>query len=238
MQPLIITLDGPAGSGKSTVAQELARRLGLEFLNTGDMYRGITAQCLDDAIDPRTSPQAVEDFARDCNIRFDWKADPPKLYVNNRDVTARLRDGDVERSVSIVAAITGVRRVLVREQQKIGREHPRLVTEGRDQGSIVFPGAQMKFFITASAQVRARRRAEQLRTKGRDADERIILQQITERDQRDSSHGEGLIRPNDAIDIDTSEMNLPQVLDLLEKAVHRRIDRGAVAGTQASGAAR
>ena len=238
MKSLIITLDGPAGSGKSTVAQELAKRLDLEFLNTGDMYRGITAQCLDDGIDPKADPQAVEDFARDCSIRFDWKFDPPKLYVNNRDVTARLRDGDVERTVSIVAAIPGVRRVLVREQQRIGREHPGLVTEGRDQGSIVFPSAAMKFFITASAEVRAKRRAEQLRAKGREADERVILQQITERDQRDSSHGEGLIRPDDATDIDTSNMTLPQVLELLEKAVKRRIEKAAAAGAEASGASR
>lgn len=226
MDPLIITLDGPAGSGKSSVARQLAKRLGVEFLDTGAMYRGITAQCLDDGIDPRSHSQIVEEFARDCMIRFDWKTDPPRLFINNRDVTHRLRDSDVTGCVSEVAAISEVRRVLVQEQRHIGRLHPRLVTEGRDQGSVVFPQAQFKFFITASPQVRAMRRAEQLRAAGRDADERVILQQIVSRDERDSTRSEGpLIKPEDAIEIDTSNMSLDQVLDLLEQKVRAKVDR-------------
>ena len=224
MDPLIITLDGPAGSGKSSVARHLAKRLGLEFLDTGAMYRGITAQCLDDGIDPKSNPQIVEDFARDCMIRFDWKSDPPRLFINNRDVTHRLRDSDVTGNVSEVAAMAQVRRVLVQEQRQIGRLHPRLVTEGRDQGSVVFPNAQVKFFITASPQVRAARRAEQLRAAGREADERLILQQIVSRDQRDSTRAEGpLIKPDDAQEIDTSSISLEQVLDLLEERVKARM---------------
>lgn len=220
MDSLIITLDGPAGSGKSSVARQLAQRLGVEFLDTGAMYRGITAQCLDDGIDPHSNPQVVEDFARDCMIRFDWKSDPPRLFINNRDVTHRLRDSDVTGCVSEVAAMAQVRRVLVQEQRQIGRLHPRLVTEGRDQGSVVFPQAQFKFFITASPEVRAARRAEQLRGAGRDADERVILQQIVSRDERDSTRSEGpLIKPEDAVEIDTSGMSLEQVLDMLEKKV-------------------
>jgi len=224
MDPLIITLDGPAGSGKSSIARSLAQRLGLEFLDTGAMYRGITAQCLDDGIDPRLSAAVVEEFARDCTIRFDWKTDPPRLFINNRDVTHRLRDSDVTGCVSEVAAISEVRRVLVQEQRHIGRLHPRLVTEGRDQGSVVFPLAQVKFFLTASPQVRAARRAQQLRDAGRDADERQILQQIVSRDQRDSSRKDGpLIKPADAEEIDTSSMSLEQVLDLLEQRVRARM---------------
>ncbi len=226
MEPLIITLDGPAGSGKSSVARQLARRLGVEFLDTGAMYRGITAQCLDDGIDPRSHLQIVEEFARDCMIRFDWKTDPPRLFINNRDVTHRLRDSDVTSCVSEVAAIGEVRRVLVQEQRQIGRLHPRLVTEGRDQGSVVFPQARFKFFITASPQVRAMRRAEQLRAAGRDADERVILQQIVSRDERDSTRSEGpLIKPDDAVEIDTSDMSLDQVLDLLERKVRAQTAR-------------
>lgn len=225
MDPLIITLDGPAGSGKSSVARQLAHRLGLEFLDTGAMYRGITAQCLDDGIDPKSNPQIVEEFARDCMIRFDWKSDPPRLFINNRDVTHRLRDSDVTGNVSEVAAMPQVRRVLVQEQRQIGRLHPRLVTEGRDQGSVVFPNAQVKFFITASPQVRAARRAEQLRAAGREADERLILQQIVSRDQRDSTRTEGpLIKPDDAQEIDTSSISLEQVLDLLEERVKARMN--------------
>ena len=233
MDPLIITLDGPAGSGKSTVARQLARRLGLEFLDTGAMYRGITAQILDDGIDPKVNPQAVADFARDCTIRFDWKSDPPRLYINNRDVTMRLRDSDVTGNVSDVAAMPDVRRVLVMEQRHIGHEHPRLVTEGRDQGSVVFPNAHAKFYLDAKAEVRAQRRAAQLRAEGRDADERVILQQIIARDHKDSHRAsDPLIKPADAETIDTSNLTLEQVIDLLEKKGRQRMKAGGQADSQ------
>src|SRR5689334_6266608 len=132
MQPLIITLDGPAGSGKSTIARQLARRLGLEFLDTGAMYRGLTALCLDDGIDPAADPAAVVDLAQRFPIRFDWQADPPRLQIGEHDLTDRLRDPDVTFSVSDVASIGGVRQVMVEAQRQIAAAHPRLVTEGRD----------------------------------------------------------------------------------------------------------
>ncbi len=217
---LIITLDGPAGSGKSTVARRLARRLGMAFLDTGAMYRGIAAVCIDHAVNPRLSPERVIDIARRNPMRFDWSADPPRLIVGQRDVTDRLRDADVTGSVSDVAAIAGVRDVLVEQQRAIGLDHPWLVTEGRDQGSVVFPGAQAKFYVDASPQVRARRRATQLRDAGRDADEADILASIVTRDHKDSHRKDGpLICPDDAHRIDTSDMTLDQVLDYIEERV-------------------
>lgn len=226
MQRLIVTLDGPAGSGKSTVARLLAQRLGVAFLDTGAMYRGLTAKALDRGIDPKTEAYAVVELARHAPMRFDWRADPPRLYVGDADVTDRLRDADVTTAVSDVAAIPGVRQVLVQAQQAIGHEHPRLVTEGRDQGSVVFPEAQVKFYLDAQPQVRAQRRAEQIRQAGRSVDLAALREQIVDRDRRDASRPDGpLICPEDAHRIDTSEMSLDEVVAVLEQRVREGMTR-------------
>lgn len=224
MRPLIITLDGPAGSGKSAVAHQLAKRLGLNFLDTGSMYRGLTAECLDRGLNPLLQFEAVANVARQVSMRFDWQHDPPRLHVAGTDITDRLRDPDVTERVSTVAAIGSVRQILVEHQKKIGRDHPRLVTEGRDQGSIVFPNAQVKFYIDASSPIRARRRALQLRKLGQHVDEQEILEQLTQRDHRDSNRKDGpLICPDDAERIDTTDMSLDEVVEELVVRVRRRI---------------
>lgn len=220
IEPLIVTLDGPAGSGKSTVARLLASRLGVEFLDTGAMYRGLTAACRDAGIDPAAAPDAAADLARQVNLTFDWRTDPPRLHVDDRDITDRLRDADVTGRVSQLAAIPAVRDVMVALQQQIGRDHPRLVTEGRDQGSVVFPEAQRKFYLDAAPPVRAARRAAQLREAGKETDEKQILDQILQRDHRDAHRDVApLICPDDALRVDTSDMSLDEVVDYLERQV-------------------
>jgi len=220
MQRLIVTLDGPAGSGKSTVARHLAKRLRVEFLDTGAMYRGIAALCIQNDIEPADEPDAAVAQAQQVPLHFDWQTDPPRLYAGERDVTDRLRDHDVTSRVSDVAAIAGVRDVLVNAQQRIGEDHPRLVTEGRDQGSVVFPEATVKFFMDASAQVRAERRYQQLKDAGKDPDRQEILGSIIARDKKDTTRKDGpLICPEDAHRIDTSDMSLDQVVELLEQMV-------------------
>jgi len=220
---LIVTIDGPAGAGKSTVARRLARKLGVDFLDTGAMYRGVAAAALDSGVDPADADRIAE-LAEGLNITFNWSTDPPALRVDGFDLSHRLRDSDVTAAVSEVASNRRVRHVLVRAQRWIGKEHPRLVTEGRDQGSVVFKDATVKFYLDASAEVRARRRADQLREAGRPADERKILEQIRYRDERDTTRSDGpLICPDDAQRIDTSDMTLDEVVDELTARVRQVI---------------
>ncbi len=212
---LIITIDGPAGSGKSTLARLLAERLGMQFLDTGAMYRAVAAEVLTQGIDP-ADESAVGDLAEQLHLRFNWATDPPAMIVDGRDLTYRLRDADVTEAVSDIAGNRRVRQVLVRAQRRIGYEYPRLVTEGRDQGSVVFPQAGVKFYLDASPQVRADRRARQLEQAGREVDRQKLCQQIVYRDQRDRTRADGpLVCPEDAMVVDTSEMSLNEVLDTL-----------------------
>jgi cytidylate kinase len=220
--PLIITIDGPAGTGKSTAAHRLAKRLGLPVLDTGAMYRAITAACLDRGIDPADSPQRVIELAQTLPLSYELGAVGPRLTVDDVDVTHRLRQTDVNQRVSHTASLTPVRRVLVRHQQRIGKLCPRLVTEGRDQGSVVFPAATVKFYLDAEPWMRARRRAEQQRSAGQEADEGRILAEIQQRDHLDSTRPEApLICPPEAIRVDTTGLSLEEVVDTLEEHVRR-----------------
>ena len=224
VNPLVITLDGPAGSGKSTVARLLAGRLGVAFLDTGAMYRGLAAYCLDKGIDVTADRDRVIDVVSSRPMAFDRTYDPPRLVMDGRDMTDRLRDLDTNVAVSDVAGIEQVRQVLVEAQRRIGRELGRMVTEGRDQGSVVFPDAVMKFFLDAEPQVRAERRSTQLRDEGKPVDEQLIQRQMARRDQRDKGRRAGpLTCPHDATRVDTTDMTLDQVVERLEKLVKQRV---------------
>ncbi len=223
----IVTIDGPAGAGKSTVARRLARELGFDFLDTGAMYRAVAAMAVDQGVDT-ADYDATADLAETLHLRFDWKSDPPRLVVDARDMTPRLRDADTTEAVSDVASNSRVRQMLVRAQRWIGAEHPALVTEGRDQGSVVFPDAAVKFFLDASPEERARRRAEQLRESGKEkVDEQEILRQILYRDERDRSRSDGpLICPTHAKMVDSSDMSIDEVVQTMYDHVRRVLDAG------------
>ncbi len=184
------------------------------------MYRGLTAKALARGINVETEEPLVVELVRHVDIRFDWTTDPPRLLIDGLDVTDRLRDRDVTDRVSALSAVSAVRDVLVKAQRRIGREHPGLVTEGRDQGSVVFPDAERKFYLDASSTVRAERRVGQLRELGKAFDLESIRQSIVARDHKDSTRKFGpLIVPDDAEVIDTSPMTLDGVVEHIETRV-------------------
>lgn len=220
---IVITIDGPAGTGKSTVAHLLAKKLGLEFLDTGAMYRAAALIALEQGIVPDQGydlGQAVDQ----ADLHFDWKSDPPRLMLADRDVGKRIRDFDVSGIVSLVAAQPELRRVLVNQQRRIAQSHPRLVSEGRDQGSVVFPDADLKFYVHADVAVRANRRVAQLAAAGKSVDQARIKQDIQERDRLDASRSDGpLVRPTDAVDIDTGSRSAAEVVSAMEKIARQRL---------------
>lgn len=226
--PVIITIDGPAGTGKSTVAQLLAQRLGLDFLDTGAMYRCAAAIMIDHQIDPEDVGHLVSTVIG-ADLHFDWETDPPMILAWDAPMDHRIRHADVTAAVSKVAAIGELRKHMVRKQRIIAAQHPRLVTEGRDQGSVVFPDAEVKFYLDAAAGVRAQRRAEQLKAAGIEVELHALTASILERDRLDSSRADGpLICPENAIRVDTSDIDLIGVVYTLEDHVRARI--GALIG--------
>ncbi len=222
-RPTIITIDGPAGTGKSSVSRELASRIGLDFLDTGAMYRAAAAIVIDYGID-QTDDEAIVAKVASADLHFDWTADPPTMLAWDTPIDHRIRDADVTAIVSPLAGIGRLREHMVRKQRIIANQHPRLVSEGRDQGSIVFPDADVKFYLDADARVRAGRRADQLRADGRPADEAALLADILERDRSDSTRTDGpLVCPEGAVVIDTSHLTREQVVQRLEDEVRVRI---------------
>jgi cytidylate kinase len=226
---IIITIDGPAGSGKSTVSQQLAKRLGLQCLDTGAMYRSLTLLAIRESIDPQDG-RALVGALNAHTIGFDWSADPPHVLLDGQIVEDEIRGPEVAQLVSVVSTVGQVREAMVTAQRQIALSHRRLISEGRDQGSVVFPDAQVRFFLSADPSTRARRRVEQLKRKGKPADLVTIEAEIMSRDSIDSSRAIGPLRcPHGAIEVDTSNLSLESVVDQLEREVRARLDSDALA---------
>lgn len=217
---MIITIDGPAGSGKSTVARQLAEKLSVRFLDTGAMYRAIALAVLQAHVSPDDG-RAVAGVSQNCRIEL--PADG--IFLNGSNVTAAIREPEVTTVASIIAANPAVRQRLVKMQQAIGATGS-IVTEGRDQGTVVFPDAPHKFFLTASLAARATRRQAELQRKSLPQSLDDVMDQIRLRDERDEQRATAPMKPApDAVIVDTSSMDVDEVVRLL----YLKVTEGATA---------
>jgi CMP/dCMP kinase len=218
----VITIDGPAGVGKSTISRKLAARLGYTYLDTGAMYRAVALYLVDRNID-FTDQDALERALSNITIELlpatDETADSDVL-LNGEAVGNRIRTPEISMCASTVSALPSVRRKLTEMQQSLGRRG-KVVAEGRDTGTVVFPTARHKFFLDASPLVRTRRRALQMRTRGEKVDEEALLQMTEKRDRQDRERAVApLKKAADAHLIDTTNRSLDQVLQAILMSIY------------------
>lgn len=210
-----IAIDGPAGTGKSTLARTLARRVGGAYLDTGAMYRVATLQVLRAGIDPEDA-EAVIAATTDLPLEIGTDAGSERILLDSEDVSEEIRSARVTANVSAVSAVPQVRENLVALQRRLAAGGGTVVLEGRDIGTVVLPDAEVKVYLTASPEVRAQRRTDQDRSAGRSADYEEVLAAVIERDRKDSTRAASPLRPaEDAVVIDTSDLSLDEVLDRL-----------------------
>jgi len=211
---MIIAIDGPSGAGKSTLGKMLAKKLGLLYLDTGAMYRAVALAVSRANVPPRDIDRIV-DIAETANIELVGEPDSLKVMLDGEDVSVEIRTLDVAQQASVISTVSEVRRIMVEHQRAIGEAAPNgCVLEGRDIGSVVFPNADLKFFLTAKPEARARRRYIEDQAKGRISTFEQTLAEINERDERDVSREDSpLTISSDAIVIDTSELDLAEVFD-------------------------
>jgi CMP/dCMP kinase len=215
---VIVAIDGPAGAGKSTVARAVARRLGVAYLDTGAMYRALTWLALQEAVPP-ADEAALAALARANPIEIEPTDDGDRVRVTGRDVTAAIRTPEVAAQVSEVSAHPRVREEVVAAQRALLSQGS-WVSDGRDVGTVVCPDADLKVFLTASLQERARRRRADLRARGVEMDEAVVLEDVRRRDHADSTRSASPLRiAQGAVVIDSSELDADSVADLIVSLV-------------------
>ncbi len=220
---MIIAIDGPSGAGKSTLGKMVAKQLGLLYLDTGAMYRAVALSVIRANVGFADTARVVE-IAENAKIELIGEPDAMKVLLDGDDVSVDIRTMDAARAASVVSTISEVRRIMVEHQRQIGNSSPAgCVLEGRDIGSVVFPNADIKFFLTATPEARARRRHTEDQSKGRISTYDQTLAEINERDQRDVSREDSpLTISSDAIVIDTSELDLTEVFEQMIGKVNER----------------
>jgi cytidylate kinase len=205
----VIAIDGPGGAGKSTIAKLLAKRLNYIHLDTGAMYRAVTLAALQNSIDFNKKNELVE-LTKNIDITFD---EDGEIFLNGKNVSEEIRTAEVNSHVSQIAAVKGVREVLVEKQQQLAQNNM-VVMDGRDITTVVLPEAEYKFFLTASLEERAKRRYQEVKLKDSEADFEKVKESIARRDKLDSERKHSpLKKAEDAVLVDTTELSIDQVLD-------------------------
>ncbi len=220
----IIAIDGPVGAGKSVAARELARALGYSYLNTGAMYRAVAVAAREAGVSPDDAnvEKRLEPVLAAIKIKFDGE----KIYLNGRDISATIVEPEIGDLASRFSALRTVRERM-RELQRAAGAGGGVVMEGRDIGTAIFPDAEFKFFLEADVKVRAARRYEELKKKGASITEREVLDQLIERDRRDSGRELApLKRADDAIAIDSTKLSIKAVLAAMKAKINARINAG------------
>src|SRR2546421_2958467 len=218
---LIIAIDGPSGAGKSTLGRMLARELGLLYIDTGSMYRAVALAVIESATTKPQDDVAVASIAEGIEVNLGGDPDTLEVSLNGRDVSDRIRDEDVTEISSIVSTIPAVRRAMVSRQRQLGQRGA--VMNGRDIGTVVFPDADVKFFLDAALEERAERRLAEEREHNPEATYEQTLADITERDRRDTTRADSpLIAAKDAIVIDSSGQSIEEVFQRMMRIVKEK----------------
>ena len=225
MKKIVIAIDGHSSSGKSTMAKDLAKEIGYIYIDTGAMYRAVTLYCLQQGLfdGEQVNEEALKAVIEDLDISFRMNSETgrPDTYLNGVNVEAEIRGMEVSDKVSLVAALGFVRRALVAKQQDMGKAKG-IVMDGRDIGTVVFPDAELKLFVTASPEVRAKRRMDELNAKGIHVSYEEVLANVKKRDHIDSTRTESPLRQaEDALVLDNSEMTLEEQKAWLLEQFHR-----------------
>lgn len=216
----VVTIDGPAGAGKSTVAKGVAKRLGVAFMDTGAMYRALTLKALRHKVNLE-SEEALIRLAHETMIDLiDQPGGPLKVMLDGEDVSEAIRTLEVTNNTFYIARTPGVREVMVHWQREMGKRRS-MVGDGRDLGTVVFPLAEFKFFLDADFDVRCQRRIDELKAKGQKVDEAALKKDLAERDQHDRTRKVGPLKAaEDAVVIDSTGMSAEQVVDFIVQHVH------------------
>lgn len=208
---LVIAIDGPAGSGKSTISKLIAQKLGILYIDTGAMYRALTLKAMRNKMDLEDSEALVE-LARTTKIDL-LHNDSMQVLLDDEDVTGLIRTPELTNNVKFIARVPGVRHEMVRLQRAVGQRHPS-VLEGRDIGTVVFPDADYKFYLDASIEERARRRHKELAGANQHVDLEALKKDIKVRDESDMKRDVGALKKaDDAIVVDTTDLTISQVVD-------------------------
>ncbi len=222
MAGVVITIDGPAASGKSTVARLLAQRLGADFLDTGAMYRAATLAAMRAGIDMKNEDELLR-IIESSDFQFSTDRDKTVVSLSGADVTDEIRRPDVTANARYAASAPKVRARLVEMQRRMAARKERIVTEGRDQGTVAFPDANIKFFLTADAKTRAQRRRAEMPDADGKQDIEQVRRAIEARDKSDRDRNVGPLKPaDDAIIVDTTELTIEQVVRTLLEYVEDR----------------